>query len=229
MPARLLYSQYRFMTPLHNIFYVDKINQPVYFVNMDKAERTRNQIIENSAPIFNKKGYSGTSFSEIIGSSGFSKGAIYGHFKNKDELALAALDHNLKLASKIIFSNVKDKISAYDKLLGFAQSYSLFYEIISSAGGCPVINAAIDSDDGHNEIRKRVRKFIEMWQKSINRIIDKGIQKKQLQPSPEATIFSNIFISLIEGGIMLSKVMGDRKYIDDASSHLVSLVEKMKA
>jgi hypothetical protein len=41
--------------------------------------------------------------------------------------------------------------------------------------------------------------------------------------------FSNIFISLIEGGIMLSKVMNDRKYIDDASDFLVSLVERMKA
>ena len=195
---------------------------------MNKAEQTRNFIIETAAHVFNKKGYDGTSFSDIVESSGISKGAIYGHFENKDELAMAALDHNLKLASKIIFSNVKSRLNSYDKLIGFAQSYSLFYEIISNAGGCPVINAAVDSDDGHNEVRKRVTKFITMWQNSIRKIVNDGIQKGELKQSPEVTVFSDLFISLIEGGIMLSKVMNDRKYIDDASNFLVSLIEKFK-
>lgn len=196
---------------------------------MDKAERTKNYIIETAAPIFNKKGYEGTSFSDIIESTGLSKGAIYGHFQNKDDLALTVLDHNLKLASKIIFSNVKDRANSYEKLIGFSKSYSLFYEIISTAGGCPVINAAVDYDDGQSDARKRVTKFITMWQNSINKIINEGLQNGELKSSPEVTLFSNIFISLIEGGIMLSKVMNDRKYIDDASDFLVSLVEKMKA
>ncbi len=195
---------------------------------MDKAERTRNYIIEAAAHVFNKKGYKGTSYSDIVESSGISKGAIYGHFENKDELALAALDHNLKLASKIIFSNVKSRNNSYEKLIGFAQSYSLFYEIISNAGGCPVINAAVDSDDGHNEVRKRVTKFIIMWQNSVKKIVNEGIQNGELKQSPEVTVFCDIFISLVEGGIMLSKVMNDRKYIDDASNFLVSLVEKFK-
>ncbi|HNX23616.1 MAG TPA: TetR/AcrR family transcriptional regulator [Spirochaetota bacterium] len=195
---------------------------------MDKAERTRNYIIETAAPIFNKKGYEGTSFSDIMENTGLSKGAIYGHFENKDDLALAALDHNLKLASKIIFSNVKDRANSYEKLIGFSKSYSLFYEIISSAGGCPVINAAVDYDDGYSDARKRVTKFITMWQNSINKIINEGIQKGEIKSTPDVTLFSNIFISLIEGGIMLSKVMNNRKYIDDASDFLVSLVEKMK-
>ena len=195
---------------------------------MDKSERTRNYIIETAAHVFNKKGYEGTSFSDIVEISGISKGAIYGHFKNKDELALAALEHNLQLASKIIFSNVKSRLNSYDKLIGFAQSYSLFFEIINNAGGCPVINAAVDSDDGQNEVRKRVTRFITMWQNSIKKIINEGIQKGELKNSPEVTVFSDIFISLIEGAIMLSKVMNNRKYIDDASSFLVSFVEKLK-
>ena len=195
---------------------------------MDKAERTRDYIIETASLIFNKKGYDGTSFSDIIKTTGLSKGAIYGHFANKDELALAALDYNLELASRIIFSNVKDRLNSYEKLIGFAKSYSMFYEIINKAGGCPVINAAVDSDDGHNEARKRVTKFITMWHNSIKKIINEGIKNGELKSSSEVEVFSDIFISLVEGAIMLSKVMNDRKYIDNASNYLVSLVEKMK-
>lgn len=196
---------------------------------MDKAQQTKNHILETSSTIFNKKGYAGTSLSDIIENTGLSKGAIYGHFKNKDDLALAVLDHNLKLASTIIFSNVKDRSGSYDKLVGFARSYSLFYEIISNAGGCPVINAAVDYDDGSGDARKKIRKFITMWQNSINTIVDEGIRKGELKSSPETKLFTNLFISLIEGSIMLSKIMNERKHIDDASDFLVSLIEKMKA
>jgi AcrR family transcriptional regulator len=196
---------------------------------MDKAQQTKNHIIETSSTIFNKKGYAGTSLSDIIENTGFSKGAIYGHFKNKDDLALAVLDHNLKLASTIIFSNVKDRSSSHEKLVGFARSYSLFYEIISNAGGCPVINAAVDYDDSNSDARKKIRKFITMWQNSINTIVDEGIRKGELKSSPETKLFTNLFISLIEGSIMLSKIMNQRKHVDDASDFLVSLVEKMKA
>ena len=196
---------------------------------MDKAERTKQYIIETAASIFNKNGYDGTSFSDIVKGTGLSKGAIYGHFGNKDELAFAALEHNLKLASKIIFSNVKDRKTSSEKLIGFAQSYSLFFEIINNAGGCPVINAAVDYDEGISLFRKSIVKFVTMWQNSITKIIDEGIKKGELRLCDELTAFSSIFISLVEGAIMLSKVMNDRKYIDDASKYLVSMIEKMKA
>ncbi|MCP2807331.1 TetR family transcriptional regulator, partial [Salmonella enterica subsp. enterica serovar Typhimurium] len=61
-----------------------------------KAERTRQYIIDKAAPIFNKKGYAGTSLNDLIEATGLTKGAIYGNFENKDEIALEAFDYNLK-------------------------------------------------------------------------------------------------------------------------------------
>ena len=57
---------------------------------MSKAERTKNFIIEKTAPLFNMKGYSGTSMSDITAATGLTKGSIYGNFENKDEVAIAA-------------------------------------------------------------------------------------------------------------------------------------------
>src|ERR1700722_8888899 len=63
--------------------------------NISKAERTRQFIIEKTAPIFNKKGYAGTSLSDITAATGLTKGSIYGNFADKDEVALAAFDYNI--------------------------------------------------------------------------------------------------------------------------------------
>lgn len=43
---------------------------------MTKAEKTRNFIVEKTAPIFNMKGYAGTSLNDITAATGLTKGSI---------------------------------------------------------------------------------------------------------------------------------------------------------
>jgi AcrR family transcriptional regulator len=52
---------------------------------LSKAGRTRQFIIETTAPIFNTKGYEGTSMSTLTEATGLTKGSIYGNFENKEE------------------------------------------------------------------------------------------------------------------------------------------------
>jgi TetR/AcrR family transcriptional regulator, transcriptional repressor for nem operon len=69
---------------------------------MEKSERTKHYIIEKAAAIFNMYGYAGTSISQLTKEIGMTKGAIYGNFKDKDEIALASFDYNFSKISKII-------------------------------------------------------------------------------------------------------------------------------
>ncbi|WP_211881588.1 TetR/AcrR family transcriptional regulator [Pseudarthrobacter albicanus] len=60
----------------------------------------RLQIAEAALRCFGRKGFQGTSMADIIAESGLSAGAIYGHFRSKDELIEVAvreiLDHLLR-------------------------------------------------------------------------------------------------------------------------------------
>jgi AcrR family transcriptional regulator len=69
---------------------------------MSKSEQTKAFIIEKTAPIFNKKGYAGTSLSDMTEATNLTKGSIYGNFANKDEVALAAFDYNLGRVNGIL-------------------------------------------------------------------------------------------------------------------------------
>ncbi len=53
-------------------------------MQLSKSEKTKAFIIEKAAPVFNTKGYAGTSLSDLTAATGLTKGAIYGHFENKD-------------------------------------------------------------------------------------------------------------------------------------------------
>ena len=60
---------------------------------MTKGEQTRRKIVEAAAPIFNKRGYEGSSLNDLMEATGLKKGGIYRHFSSKEELAAEAFDY----------------------------------------------------------------------------------------------------------------------------------------
>ena len=55
------------------------------------AAKSKQEIIEKSAPVFNINGYSGTTMQMLVDVTGYQMGGIYRHFKTKKDLAKAGL------------------------------------------------------------------------------------------------------------------------------------------
>jgi AcrR family transcriptional regulator len=57
----------------------------------DKRQHTRAALIEAAATLIREKGYEGTTLAEVAQRAGRTRGAIYGNFKNREELFLAVV------------------------------------------------------------------------------------------------------------------------------------------
>jgi len=55
----------------------------------DKRERTRVALLEAARAVIREKGYERTTMEDVAGRAGMTTGAIYGNFKNRDELFIA--------------------------------------------------------------------------------------------------------------------------------------------
>ena len=95
---------------------------------MSKAQQTKARIIRQAAELFNRKGYAGSSVADIMQATGLKKGGIYNHFKSKDELALAAFDYAVSLLGKRIWSVVKTKRNAIDRLDALISNYLIYID-----------------------------------------------------------------------------------------------------
>jgi AcrR family transcriptional regulator len=191
---------------------------------MNKALETKNLIIEKAAPIFNKHGYAGTSMSQLAQAIQMTKGAIYGNFKDKDEIALAAFDYNFSLFRKRIEKAVRLKDNACDKLIAMAGQYLDGFPELSVGGGCPILNAAVDSDNVHDGLKERVRQALDSWMEAVVKIINRGIKEKQVQANTRPEQFASVFVSLIEGGVMLAKATGKTIHLSRNIDHIIHLV-----
>ena len=173
-----------------------------------KSEKTRQFIIEKTAIVFNKKGYTGTYLSDLTNVTGLTKGSIYGNFKDKNEVAVEAFRFIYKQRAKKIAFNIRKVERADQKLLAFFTFFKTEYPQYCEAGGCPILNTSIDSDDGNEALKKEVTKALEHWKTGLVDIINQGIQKSELKEiNAENFVFK--IIAIIEGSIMMVKILNN--------------------
>ena len=194
---------------------------------MTKAERTKKFIIERVSPIFNKKGVSGTSLSDITSATGLTKGAVYGNFEDKDTLAKACFEHNLRFLQKGLYKSIATTGSAYHKLNALLRFYLEHYNDVASNGGCPLMNSAIEADDANPLLKQKVKYTMNLWEKELIGILNDSIEKSEISDSIEPKKFSRQFIAAIEGGILLAKSMEDPSYFQEVIEGLQNQLEQV--
>ncbi len=175
---------------------------------MTKAERTRQFIIEKSAPIFNTKGVAGTAMSDIMEVTKLAKGSMYVHFDSKEELSYAAVDFNLESLSGKIMVVINKHKTAKNKLFAFVDFLSdpLHPPI---AGGCPMLNFGMEADDTSPVIKQKVNKLIQTAQQVVADIIEQGIIDAEFKNSWDSKEFAIKAFAMIEGGVLTSRVAGN--------------------
>lgn len=191
---------------------------------MSKAEQTRQFIIEKTASIFNKKGYSGTALSDITEATGLTKGSIYGNFKNKDEVILEVFKYSTNELSKKADDWIADYKNAYDTLIALTEFYRNNWNSIFKDGGCPMLNAATEVDDILPFMKRTVQRSFYAWATKFSKIIEQGKSTKEFKEEINAIDYANTFVMLIEGGVLLSKISDKPDYLYLALERIVKII-----
>src|SRR6202166_605363 len=186
-------------------------------VSGTKGERTRQKIVETAAVLFNQKGFTGCSMGDIVAATGLEKGTLYGHFSTKEELALLAFDYAWNDTSDKRLRNVDTVSNAVEKLKLHIDNY---VNTSSFPGGCPLLNCAVDADDGNPALRTRVRKALKGWEDCLAKIVEDGQSAGEIKPKIEPHSVANLVISILEGATIVARINKRPAALDDAQRHL---------
>lgn len=191
----------------------------------EKSEHTRQFIIEKVAPLFNRQGFAGTSLSDLTRETGLTKGALYGHFRSKDEMAAEAFKHNLSLIVRALSDDYFCTGSVRERLVMFKEAYEKLYPRIMEIGGCPVLNNAVDADDTHEELKALSVNTFKNAGKVLTGILREGVANGEFRSGIRPEAVSGVMLSLLEGSLMISKATGERRYFDDAITHIGLIIK----
>jgi TetR/AcrR family transcriptional repressor of nem operon len=192
---------------------------------MTKGEQTRRDIVEKAAPLFNQKGFEGTSLADLMQATGLQKGGIYRHFSGKRELAAEAFDYAWERAVRGRLDGVADVPDGVDRL---KKTIANFVERRAGLvpGGCPLMNTAVEADDGNPVLRARARRALQGWTERLSRITAEGIQKHQIDRSIAPRKLSQLIISSLEGALLISRLQNDEEPLRAMRQHLDEYLEQ---
>ncbi|MBT2697512.1 TetR/AcrR family transcriptional regulator [Bacillus sp. ISL-40] len=181
---------------------------------MNKGERTKNYIIEQSSSLFNKNGYKSTSISEIMAATGLKKGGIYNHFENKDDLAKASFSYALNTLKNNYIEAVTSKSTAIEQFNAFISVFKTLIQDEFIMGGCPLMNAAIEADDSKVEFEDLIKEGFFGLIKLIKGIIQHGKNQNEINKAVDSDQMAVFILSSLEGALALSRLYKDDEYLE---------------
>ena len=194
---------------------------------MTKAERTRQYIIRKTAPLFNKKGYEATSLSDLIGVTGLTKGALYGNFKDKEEISMEAFKYSMQKVRELVSKEMEGSITYKQQLFALLDFYSNYVFNPPIAGGCPLLNNAVEADDFHTSMRRVVVKELVRTVDFIASLLSRGVEAGEFKAEIKSHELAYSFFCSVEGAIVFSRVERSREPMDIVVRHCKSIVEQI--
>lgn len=188
-------------------------------------DKTKQKILRKSGVLFNTRGYKATSISDITTATGFTKGAIYRHFKSKGVLEKETLFHLSTIMFEILRDRIKCENTAGDKLRAIFRYFESYIGNSEVRGGCPLMNAAIEADDGNPILRKEAIKILDILRHSVTSILENGVRFQQIKKQTDLEFHATLIIASLEGAIMMSKLCGNNQDIKRVITHLEGVVK----
>lgn len=195
---------------------------------MSKGEQTRQRIVAQAAPVFNTLGYSGTSMAELTKATGLEKGGIYNHFPSKEALAFAAFDYAIDVIRKRIAVALEGVTGAPARLRAIVGVFADYIDNPPVAGGCPILNTAVETDDTNSELRLRAQQAMTDLQKLIGATVKQGVVEGSLRLDADPRRTAAIFTALLEGAIMLGRLYRDATPMRYAVEHLYEQLARLE-
>lgn len=188
-------------------------------------DETKHRILMKSGVLFNTQGYKATSISDITSATGYTKGAIYRHFRNKATLEKETLYHLSSLMFEELRARIRCQSTAGDKLRAVFRYFESYLKRPLVKGGCPLMNAAIEADDSNPKLRREAVKILDILRDSVTTILKNGIRYGQIKPDTDLEAQASLIIASLEGAIMMSKLRGDDYDIKNVIRHLERQVQ----
>ncbi len=167
---------------------------------------TREKLLSSAFCEIHRNGYQGASITDILESTGLTKGALYHHFATKHALGLAVINEviapNLE---QLVFEPLRDSVTPVDTLLKIIQhiDVAIGEEVILL--GCPLNNLMQEMSPLDEQFRHHLNIILERWQSAIQSALQQGQTQSRIRPDVDCHAAALFIISAWEGCIGIAK------------------------
>jgi AcrR family transcriptional regulator len=193
-----------------------------------KGDRTRQRIIEQAASLFNDRGYHAVTVGELMASTGLQKGGIYNHFESREDLVLAAYDHNAAVLRTMLAAALEGRRHAVERLHAIVGVFRDFANDPPYPGGCPTLNTSVESRGVDPRLHAKAQSVLrELLDGLFGRVVARGVERGELRAGTDPKAVASVFVAAIEGALLLKEVLDDPTHMDRVAAHLDGYIDSL--
>lgn len=181
-----------------------------------KGTQTRERLLDLAESAVLQKGFAGTSIEELIVAADISKSGFFYHFADKNELAKALLERYLTRDDEIL-DEIFAKADALndDPLHGFLVGLKLLADMMgdlpSGHPGCLVAAYCYQDQLFSREVREKGAAGVRAWRQRFRAKLDRIAARYPARIEVDLDDLADMLSATVDGGIILSKALGDPK------------------
>lgn len=166
----------------------------------NRREQSHQRILDAAARAVRRQGYAGVGVAEVMKEAGLTHGGFYAHFKSRDALLAAAIEHAAQDSVRLLSRRIKALQDAgATPVRALVEGYLADEHVDTCERGCPV--AALGS-----EMARQSDELLEVSRKRVRGLVEKV--RLTLPPTAPAESAFGLAASLV-GALQLARALGE--------------------
>src|SRR4051812_18067731 len=165
----------------------------------ERSARTRNALLEAAARGLSRYGYGNLVLEQVARDAGYTRGALYHQFKDKEDLTLAVLewvDETWRQEGGEVAAQAPDPVAA---LLALARGHAVFCRRDIARFGMAL---RLEFSGQDHPVGRQLERVSDGLVKRCTRLIEAGRREGAIPPGPPARAVALALVGALEGAVI---------------------------
>ncbi|MGI9421693.1 MAG: TetR/AcrR family transcriptional regulator [Hyphomicrobiaceae bacterium] len=181
---------------------------------MARGTETRRKILDVAQDAVLAKGFDGTSIEEIVANAEITKSGFFYHFRDKNALARALIERHIEVEEQLfddILGRARDLTDdpLQAALVGLKLLAELIEDMPEGHPGCVVATAIYQDRLFNRDVREANRRAVLGWRRRFREMFDNIAEVYPMRDDVDLDHLSDMVSSVIEGGIVMARAVGE--------------------
>jgi AcrR family transcriptional regulator len=165
----------------------------------ERSARSRSALLESAARALSRYGYGNLILERVASDAGYTRGALYHQFEDKEDLALAVLEWVNENWTREVGVPAKQEPDQVAELIALARGHAIFCRRDVAR---VVMALRVEFSGQDHPLGREIERISEAGVKRVARLIDAGRRDGSIPPGPPARAVAIAFWGALEGAVI---------------------------
>jgi AcrR family transcriptional regulator len=175
---------------------------PVHHRRLTQAERrsrSRSALLESAARGLSRYGYGNLVLEEVAREAGYTRGALYHQFMDKEDLALAVIDWVYESWMREVGEPARRESDPVGELLALARGHAVFCRRDIAR---VIMALRVEFSGQDHPVGRKIERITEGGVKRVARLVNTGRRAGSIPPGPPAMAVGRACMGALEGAVI---------------------------